>query len=92
MDEHRHTDDKIMELLLTHNRVIFGDEQTGDLGMKQKIDEIYKLLTQARNVGGFFNGIGGTLKWILTIAAIIVVAKGWFTAFVSQVAIAITKS
>ena len=78
-DEHKHnTDDKIMELLITHNRVIFGSEIEGDMGIKKKIDEVHTLLTQARNVSGFFGGLGGAIKWLIIIASAITLAKGLF--------------
>jgi hypothetical protein len=76
-EEHPYKNDKIIELLTTHNRVIFGDDKTGDIGIKKKIDELHTLLTQARNVSGFFGGLGGTIKWILVVAAVITVVKGW---------------
>lgn len=69
------------------NRVIFGDEVTGDIGMKQKIDDVHDLLMKARNVGGFFGGIGGGLKWLLIIAAVIAVMKGWFASILHLIAI-----
>jgi len=68
------------------NRVIFGDEETGDVGMKQKIDDVHDILIKARSVGGFFGGLGGTLKWLLIVAAVIVVLKTWFAGFVSVIA------
>lgn len=76
-EDQPHKNDKIIELLTTHNRVIFGDDKTGDIGIKKKIDELHTLLTQARNVSGFFGGLGGTIKWIVLIAAVITILKGW---------------
>jgi len=69
------------------NRVIFGDTETGDIGMQQKVDEMHKLLMQARNVGGFFGSVGGTLKWLLVIAAVIVVIKGWFSELIHLIVV-----
>lgn len=66
-------------------RVIFGDEATGDVGMKKKVDEIHTLLTQAKNVGGFFNGVGSTLKWLLVIGAVIGLIKGWWVGVVASI-------
>ena len=66
-------------------RVIFGDEATGEVGMKKKVDEIHTLLTQAKNVGGFFNGLGNSLKWILVIAAVISIIKGWWLGIIASI-------
>lgn len=68
------------------NRVIFGDTETGEIGMKQKLDEVHHLLVQARNVGGFFGGLGGGLKWLLIIGAVIALIKGWFSGVISIIA------
>lgn len=42
-------------------RVIFGDETTGEAGMKKKLDEIHRVMVQ-------LDGVGSFLKWIIIIA------------------------
>ena len=59
------------------DRVIFGDESTGEIGMKKKVDAIYEILTQSRGVLNFFGGIRGTLLFLLSIGALIAMVKGW---------------
>lgn len=67
-DEHfqQTTIDEIRDI----KRVLFGDETTGEKGMKQKQDEMYEILVQAKG----FKTLGST---ILLIAAVIAVLKGW---------------
>jgi|CXWL01.1.fsa_nt_gi hypothetical protein len=90
MDEHRLTseewinhlkkDEEFQEAQLNFNdkveRVLFGDD-INELGMKAKVDEMHELLTQAKNVGGFFGSIGGFGRWIFTIIALISMFKLW---------------
>jgi hypothetical protein len=59
-------------------RVIMGDQETGEVGMKEKVDGIYDILVQVKGVGNFFGGIGTGLKWLLVIAAVVGVVKGWW--------------
>lgn len=51
-------------------RVIFGDEQTGEKGMKEKVDEIHQMIVQV-------NGVGSFLKWIIVIGASLAAVKLW---------------
>lgn len=58
-------------------KVIFGNEQTGEMGMKAKIDEVHELLIQAKAVGGLFSGVKSMAGWLLVIGAVVALAKGW---------------
>lgn len=51
-------------------RVIFGDEATGEKGMKEKVDEIHQMIVQV-------NGVGSFLKWIIVIGASLAALKLW---------------
>jgi len=59
-------------------KVIFGDQETGLIGMKDKVDEIHDILISIKSVSKFFGGIGTTLKWLLVIAGVVGVIKGWW--------------
>lgn len=56
-------------------RAIWGDKELGEKGMKEKVDEIHTLLTQARTIRDFFGGFRGPATWILTIAGLIAILK-----------------
>ena len=60
------------------DRVIFGDESIGEIGMKKKVDAIYDILTQSRGVFNFLGGVRGTLLFFITIGAVVAMLKGWF--------------
>lgn len=66
-------------------RVIFGDKDLKELGMKDKVDAMYDILIQIKGVSGFFGGIGGWLKWLIIIAGVIGIIKGWWVAAVTSV-------
>lgn len=57
------------------SRILFGENE--EIGMKQKVDEMHSLLVQAQNVKGFFSSVGSFGKWIIAIAAMILVIKTW---------------
>lgn len=63
--------------------VLFGNEATKEIGMKDKVDEIHMLLVQAKAVGGFFGGIKSLAGWLLLIGAIIALAKGWLAGIIT---------
>lgn len=67
---------------LKMNKVMYGDKEAGEMGMKEKVDEMHKLLVQAQNVGGFFTGIKSLVGWLLVIGAFIALMKGWLSALV----------
>ena len=71
-------------------RVIFGDKELGELGMKEKIDEVHSILTQIKGVSGFFTGVGTWLKWFLVIAGVIGIIKGWWVAAIASVGASLT--
>lgn len=66
-------------------RVLFGDKELGEMGMKEQVDAIYAVLMQIKSVNGFFSGIGTFIKYLLVVAGFIVVIKGWWSAAVSSV-------
>lgn len=57
-------------MLKLHHRAIFGDDELGDTGMKNKVDEIHKMIVQV-------NGVGSFLKWIIVISASLAALKLW---------------
>lgn len=64
---------KITEIQEEHDslmRVIFGDEETGEKGMKKKLDEIHEILVQ-------LNGVGWFLKWIIIVCGALAALKVW---------------
>lgn len=64
-------------------RVIFGDEAIDEKGMKDKVDEMHKLLVQAKNVGGFFGGVKALAGWLLVIGALVALFKGWLVGIIT---------
>lgn len=66
-------------------RVIFGDKDHGEMGMKEKIDEVHEILTQIKGVSGFFSSLGAWLKWLLVIGGFIGLVKGWWVAVIASV-------
>ena len=64
-------------------RIIFGDKDSGEIGMKAKVDEMHSILLATQNVSGFFGGVKGTLGWLLLIGAGIALLKGWFAGLIS---------
>lgn len=62
--------DEIRDDVNTLKRVVFGDSESKEEGMKQKVDEIHTILVQAKGIKGLF----GTL---ILISATITVLKMW---------------
>ncbi len=52
------------------NRVLFGDKDSQEIGMKDKVDEIHKLVTKVDGVGGF-------LKWLIIAGGALGAIKLW---------------
>lgn len=63
-----------------YERVLFGDKQLGEIGMKDKVDEMHDILIASRNVTGFFGKIGGFGKWVFVIVGLVGLLKGWWFA------------
>ena len=63
-------------------RVIFGDKELGEIGMKNKVDDMHDILVSIKNVSIFFSGVGSILKWLIIIAAVIGIIKGWWAGVV----------
>lgn len=68
------------------SHLLFGDKELGEIGMKEKVDEIHQLLTQARTVRDFFGGFRGPVTMLLLIGGFIALFKtfggaliGWLT-------------
>lgn len=69
----------------------YGDKETGDLGTKDMVKEMYDVLIASRNVASFFSAIGSSLKWVLVIAAVVGVIKGWWASIMVWVYNFLTK-
>ena len=59
------------EQLDTLWEVVFGNEKTNDKGMKQKVDEMHDMLTQAK-------GLKNILGILISLGAAFAIMKGWF--------------
>lgn len=59
------------ERIQTLEEVVFGNERTGELGIKQKVDEIHEILVQAK-------GLKGVLYLLIAIGGAIAMVKGIF--------------
>lgn len=59
----------------------YGDKETGDIGTRDMVKEMYDVLIASKNVASFFSNIGSSLKWILVVAAVVGVIKGWWVSF-----------
>ena len=66
-------------------RVLFGDEDMDEKGMKAKVDEMHGLLIQAKTVGGFFGSVGGVSRWALTIVGVVALFKIWGAALIAWI-------
>lgn len=77
--------EKLEEEHNTLMKVIFGDEETGLMGMKAKVDEIHDILISVRSVNKFFGGVGTTFKWLIILGAVIGVIKGWWVALLGTI-------
>lgn len=67
----------------TLNRVIFGDKETGELGMHDMVKEMYAIMTGAKNLIAFIDRFGTLIKWIAGVGIAIAVFKGWFAGLVA---------
>lgn len=57
--------------------VVFGNEESHEKGMKEKVDEIHDMLIQAKGLSKFFGGVRGTLGLLLVVGAVITLIKTW---------------
>jgi len=57
--------------------VLFGDAVTNEMGMKQKVDEMYDMLIQSKGLIRIFGGIKGILGFLIVLGASVAVVKGW---------------
>lgn len=51
--------------------VVFGNKEIGEMGIKEKVDDIHNILIQAKGIKGFFG-------LIILIGILIITLKGWF--------------
>jgi len=56
--------------LITIKNTLYGNKETGVVGMNEKLDSIHELLIQAK-------GLKGLLNVIVLCAAVIAIVKGW---------------
>ena len=82
LKEHINDEEKLLEL---HHRAIFGDETLGEPGMKKKVDEMHKILTDVRGTGNILGGSLTSLKTLIIIVGIIGIFKGWWISAISAV-------
>lgn len=86
LDDHLDIDKEKFDLL---NRVIFGDKDTGDMGMMRKLDEIYNIIKDANieknGVSKLFNSIKGGLIYLTIIAGVVGLIKGWWIGLLAAI-------
>jgi len=70
MKEMKQTLELHSDQLATIKSTLYGNKETGAIGMNDKLDSIYEILIQAKGIKGMFN-------MILLFAAVIAVFKGW---------------
>ena len=68
MDDDKAFQDKI-------GRVLFGDADTQEIGMKQQVEEIYTILVQIKGITNFFGGVKWILGFLVVAAAAVLVFK-----------------
>lgn len=73
MADHMHADEIFQDKI---NRVLFGDD-VNEKGMKDKVDEMHRILVSAQNLGGFFTGLKSIFGWLIALGAVIAIFKGW---------------
>jgi len=66
-------------------RVIFGDKLTGEMGMKEKVDEMHDILTNVRGANRVFGGTVNYIKMIMIVVGIVGIIKGWWTSAIMAV-------
>ena len=85
-EEHIDHDKEQFNLLM---RVIFGDKDTGDMGMMRKLDEIYTIIKDAdkekSGVNKLLISIKGGLIYLTIIAGVIGLIKGWWIGFLAAI-------
>ena len=62
---------EIREDIRTLQQVIFGNERTGDKGMKEKVDEMHEIIVAVR-------GWRALLYILIAIGGAVAVLKGWW--------------
>lgn len=86
LEEHQDVDKENFDLLM---RVIFGDKNTGDMGMMRKLDEIYNIIKDANieknGVSKLFNSIKGGLIYLTIIAGVVGLIKGWWIGLLAAI-------
>lgn len=79
MEQHEKTDRdnfyQINKKLDDMWRVVFGNEDTKEKGMKDQVTEMYELLISRRKVIGFFSSVGVGMRTILFLIGFIVAMK-----------------
>lgn len=72
--EHRQASAETRAKFLIYDRILFGDKNTEEKGMKEKVDEMYSILTQANGVTNFFGRLGGGLGFLI----LVITLMAWF--------------
>lgn len=58
-------------------RVLFGESDTQEMGMKEKVDTMYDILTGYKSVKGFFGGTRSVFTFLIVLGAVVALFKGW---------------
>jgi hypothetical protein len=73
--------DEIFQGEIKH--ILYGNKDMQEMGLIEMNKEMYKILTQAKNVKGFFGGIGSFGKWVFLVVGMIAIFKVWGAALVA---------
>lgn len=82
LDTHEQHDKERFEFL---QRVIFGDNVTGEMGMKEKVDEMHQILTNVKGANRIFGGTANYIKGLIIIVGMIGIIKGWWISAIMTV-------
>jgi hypothetical protein len=79
LDEHIKEDQERYE---TMQKILFGDENSGELGMTQKVDAMYEILVSAKTLISILDSFGKMTKWIVGIGLAFALFKGWLVSLI----------
>lgn len=78
--QHEIKDDKRFAMF---HSVIFGNPEIGELGMKEKVDVMYEILTSLKTLLSFLEGFSKVLKWFVGIGIAFALFKAWASGLIT---------
>lgn len=60
------------------DRVLFGDSETGEIGMNDKVNAMYDVMMKGRGIISLFGGTKNVVLFAVALGALIAYVRGWF--------------